>query len=238
MKGFVIGMLVVFMLVASFVVAEESWDKQHPLLDMTVLVGNKDAPGMGTGFIVTSDGYIATAAHVVNLYGTTLVVFPEPPFFETARIVYVDKLNDWAIIKVDRKDLSPIVLGSIDDVELTDPLIYCGHPNGIGWLMSRGILSGVKFDENGRRYIFSDLSVYPGASGSGIFTADYKLIGIIQMGLPGLGIIGIATDDVVGIATAAIMSDRRLEAQRKWLEALAEKSKIEWKELEKKLEEE
>lgn len=238
MKRFLIGMLMVFMLVASFVVAEATWDKQHPLLDVTVLVGNKDHPGMGTGFIVTSDGYIATAAHVVNLYGTTLVVFPESPFYETARIVYVDKLNDWAIIKVDRKDLSPIVLGSIDEVELTDPLIYCGHPNGIGWLMSRGILSGIKFDGNGRRYIFSDLSTYPGASGSGIFTADYKLVGIIQMGLPGLGIIGIATDDVVGLATAAILSDRRLEAQRKWLEALAEKSKIEWEELEKKLDEE
>jgi len=237
MKRFLIGMLVVFMLVASFAVAEETWDKQHPLLDVTVLVGNKDHPGMGTGFIVTSDGYIATAAHVVNLYGTTLVVFPDPPFFETARIVYVDKLNDWAIIKVDRNNLTSIILGSIDDVKLTDPLLYCGHPDGIGWLMSRGILSGIKFDGNGRRYIFSDLSTYPGSSGSGIFTADFKLVGIIQMGLPGLGIIGIATDDVAGIATAAILSDRRLEAQRKWLEELAEQSKIEWKDLEKELEE-
>jgi len=216
--------IIFFLVILSFsLTAQEDWAKGHPLIDATVLVASLGTNSMGTGFFVTPTGYIITAAHVhvVSDYGTTAVMFPDPPYFQTARIVYKNELNDWAILKVPQRTTStpvwneetgcftyppaayPFLLpGSLDDLELGAELLYCGHPAGISWLLSKGILSGVKYDQNGRQYIFSDIAGYMGASGSAIVDSNFHVIGILQQGLPGLGAIGVAIDDIKAIAEA------------------------------------
>jgi len=196
---------------------------------------------------VTPTGYIITAAHVVSDYGTTAVMFPDPPYFQTARIVYKNELNDWAILKVPQRTTStpvwneetgcftyppaayPFLLpGSLDDLELGAELLYCGHPAGISWLLSKGILSGVKYDQNGRQYIFSDIAGYMGASGSAIVDSNFHVIGILQQGLPGLGAIGVAIDDIKAIAEAVIREDIRLVPKQEWLEANSKRAQADW----------
>lgn len=246
MKKLVLVLLMCF-LVVSLAADEAPWQKEHPLIDATVLVGNLKARGMGTGFFIDETGYILTAAHVVSDHGTTVVVFPDPPFYQTARIVYTDRLNDWAILKVSQLRAStatwveetkcftyePIPFsflkpGSLEDIELGDDLMYCGHPAAIGWLISKGTLLAVKYDSNGRQYIFSNIAGYPGASGSALVDSNNLVVGLLQMGLPGLGGIGIATEDIMAIAKVVILEDLRLAPKQEWLAAQSARAKAEW----------
>jgi S1-C subfamily serine protease len=204
----------------------------HPWTKSVVLIGNVIAGGMGTGFIVTTDGYIVTANHVVDARAVgTVVVFPEPLIYRTARVVYSDPLHDIAVLKAEiaNFDIVPLMAGKLAGSRIGDTIYTLGHPMGIGWLLAKGIISAVKYDRDGFAYIFSDVATAPGSSGSPIFNEKGEVIGLVQQGELGLGCIGIAADRLVVLVTAAIQADRDLEQNRYELEKLQERARREWK---------
>ncbi len=232
MKRF-LGVLAVLALLIGFTVQLSAFDvADHPWTKSIVLIGNLQAPGMGSGFIVTEDGYIVTAAHVVEAAGS-VVVFPSPLLYRTARLVYSDPLHDVALLKVEiaNFEITPLPIGKLKESQIGDPIFTLGHPYGIGWLMARGILSGVKYDAGGYAYIFSDVASAPGSSGSPLLNARGQVIGLLQAGYAGVGCIGIGAERLVAVITAVIVADRELESTRYELEKLQERARHEWKRL-------
>jgi S1-C subfamily serine protease len=222
--------VILFCLIVTNIAALEVVD--HPLTKSIVLIGDIIAGGMGTGFIVTDDGYIVTANHVVDAKSTgTIVVFPDPLMYRTCRVVYSDPLHDIAVLKAEiaNFEIVPVKVGKLSDSKIGDEVLVLGHPQGIGWLLARGIISSVKYDRDGFAYIFSDVATAPGSSGSPIFNMNYEVIGIVQEGVTGLGCIGIAAERLVVLVTAAIEADHALMKNRIELEQLQEKARREWK---------
>lgn len=230
MKRFLIAFLVLAMLAVVNVFAFDVAD--HPWTKSIVLIGNLQYRGMGTGFIVTEDGYVVTAGHVVESVGT-VVVFPEPLLYRKGRLVYSDPIHDVALIKVEiaNFEIVPLPIGKLKDSKIGDPVLVLGHPYGIGWLFARGILSGVKYDSGGYAYLFSDVASAPGSSGSPMLNFRGEVIGLLQAGYEGVGCIGIGADRLVTVLTAVIAADRELEKTRYELDRLQERARREWKRL-------
>jgi len=208
--------------------------ENHPLADVTVLVGDMAAGGMGSGVVLTSDGYIATAAHVVHS-NKLVVVVPygdHQTFYRWARVVYLDTLQDIAILKVQIDvPLVPVKIGSYKELTIGATILHMGHPMGIGWLLSIGHVASVKYDQTGRGYIFADIAGGPGSSGGGLYNENNELVGIAQQGIMGLGLIGITIDHLILPITAVILADRELAPIREEMEQLSADAKREWEQL-------
>jgi hypothetical protein len=140
-------------------------------------------------------------------------------------------LHDIAILKVEiaNWEIFPLSVGKLTENQIGDTVWTLGHPMGIGWLLAKGILSGVKYDSDGYAYLFSDVATAPGSSGSPILNIKGQIIGMVQQGMPGIGCIGIAADRFIVMITAAIQADRDLEKTRYELEKLQERARREWR---------
>ena len=150
--------------------------------------------GIGTGFVVSKDGYILTNAHVVSENGQTAqdvtVVFKGSGSQTTkvaGTIAGVDESTDVAVIKVDPSQapaLKPVPLGDSSKVQVGEPVVAIGNPLGLDFSVSSGIVSAVDREmqsPNGstiRNGIQTDASINPGNSGGPLFDADGNVIGI------------------------------------------------------------
>ncbi len=141
--------------------------------------------GIGSGVIITSDGYIATNAHVVD--GATQVkVTLHDRRILTAKVIGVDKLTDLAVIKVDVKDLPAIAWGDSTKLKPGQTVLAFGSPFGLSGTITRGIVSALDrpnpFADQDRRkpggYIQTDAAINPGNSGGALVNARGELVGI------------------------------------------------------------
>ena len=226
--------VLLLVLVALSVFSEEIWEKQHPLVQSTVLVAYMFG-GMGTGVIVTPDGYLITAGHVIEGGWGEPLVFEPDGYPHSARIVYYSVDKDWAILKIDLPDgaepLCPVKIGDINTMAVGDPLLTLGHPMGVFWVLSRGIVSGVKFDSNGYQYVFTDAAGAPGSSGSGMYNENLELVAIVQQGISGVGHFGVAGNGLITTITAIILQDRAQQPVRDYLKSQSQRAKDAWEKL-------
>ena len=140
--------------------------------------------GLGSGVIISPDGYIATNNHVVD-GADQLTVTLEDGRELTARVVGRDPLTDIAVVKVDAKDLPAVTFADTSKIEVGDRVLAIGNPFGIGETVTSGIVSGtgrrvgilsdVKGYEN---FIQTDAAINPGNSGGALVDIDGRLIGI------------------------------------------------------------
>ena len=145
---------------------------------------------LGSGVIVTPDGYILTANHVVENADEIKVGFSTNKTEYAAKIVGTDPATDIAVLKIDAKDLPALTLGDSSQVEVGDVVLAVGNPFGIGQTVTRGIVSALGRalpdlnDENPERllhfqdYIQTDASINKGNSGGALVDAEGRLIGI------------------------------------------------------------
>ena len=140
--------------------------------------------GQGSGFIISSDGYILTNRHVVAEADTVTVKFDEALNIEPkeAKVVGVDEESDVAVIKVDAKDLPTVKLGDSDKLEVGEWVIAIGNPFGLSHTVTAGIVSakgrsglGLANYEN---FIQTDAAINLGNSGGPLLNLDGKVIGI------------------------------------------------------------
>jgi len=150
--------------------------------------------GIGTGFVVSKEGYILTNAHVVSENGQTAqdvtVVFKGSGSQTTkvpATIAGVDLSTDVAVIKVDPSQaptLQPVPLGDSSKVQVGEPVVAIGNPLGLDFSVSSGIVSAVDREmqsPNGstiKNGIQTDASINPGNSGGPMFDSKGDVIGI------------------------------------------------------------
>jgi len=138
----------------------------------------------GSGFIVTSDGYILTNNHVVGKATEVEVKLSDGRKFKATK-VGVDPETDLAVIKIDATNLPTAVLGDSDKIQQGDWVLALGSPFGLEQTLTAGIISGVGRDVSGDTpfdsFIQTDASINPGNSGGPLVNMDGQVIGINSM---------------------------------------------------------
>ena len=137
---------------------------------------------LGSGVIVTADGYILTNNHVVDGADEIKVTQEKEKIEFTAKIVGRDPKTDIAVLKIDGKDLPFATLADSEKVEVGDVVLAIGNPFGIGQTVTMGIVSATRRGglriEDYEDFIQTDASINPGNSGGALMDAQGRLIGI------------------------------------------------------------
>ena len=136
--------------------------------------------GLGSGVIISSDGYILTNNHVVGGADEIKVTLNDKREF-TAKVIGKDQKTDLALIKISAKDLLPTApLGDSDKTEIGDWVVAIGNPFDVGMTVTAGIVSakGKILGGNYDDFIQTDASINPGNSGGPLFNTDGQVIGI------------------------------------------------------------
>ena len=172
----------------------------------------------GTGFIITSDGYIMTNYHVIepayeNNYKIT-VLFKDGTSYE-ASIAGFEEDSDVAVLKIDANDLSPVSIGNSDNIAVGDSVFAIGHPLGeLDFSMTSGRVSAldrsITADRNSApiNMFQFDAAINSGNSGGPVFNESGEVIGIAtakvgSSGVEGLGF-AIPINDAADIANELI----------------------------------
>ncbi len=137
--------------------------------------------GLGSGVIVTKDGYIMTNNHVVDGAKEVEVTLQDGREF-TAKVVGRDPKSDIAVVKVDATDLPTIQLADSEKIEVGDVVLAIGNPFGVGQTVTSGIVSaknrGNMGIEDYEDFIQTDAAINPGNSGGALVDINGRLIGI------------------------------------------------------------
>jgi serine protease Do len=141
----------------------------------------KTVTSLGSGFVISKDGYIITNNHVVNKADIIDIKFIDGKSLR-AKIVGVDTRTDLALLKVETKEDLPFVeFGNSDDARVGDWIIAIGNPFGLGGTVTVGIISARGrniSDGNSVGFIQTDAAINRGNSGGPMFDSSGKLIGI------------------------------------------------------------
>ncbi len=136
--------------------------------------------GVGSGFIVSSDGYILTNAHVVDHADEVTVRLTDRREYK-AKVVGVDKQSDVALIKIDGKNLPTVRIGDSRAAKVGEWVVAIGSPYGFENSVSAGIVSAKSRslpDAAYTPFIQTDVAVNPGNSGGPLFNLAGEVIGI------------------------------------------------------------
>jgi serine protease Do len=143
---------------------------------------NKIQRALGSGVIVSKDGYIITNNHVIENANEITVTLKGSQTEYNAKLVGKDADSDLAVIKIEAKNLKPIKLGYSNDLKLGDVIFAIGNPFGIGETVTQGIISALNKNNVGinryENFIQTDASINPGNSGGALVDSRGALIGI------------------------------------------------------------
>ena len=144
----------------------------------------RERQSMGSGFLVSADGYILTNHHVVDGADAVTVRLADRREFE-ARIVGSDKRSDIALLKVEARDLPVVSFGNTDELAVGEWVVAIGSPFGLDYSVTAGIVSarGRSLPSDGETgnyvpFIQTDVAINPGNSGGPLFNLDGEVVGI------------------------------------------------------------
>ncbi len=139
-----------------------------------------EAQAVGSGFIIGSDGFIITNAHVVDgADEVTVKLFDKREF--KAKVLGADKRTDIALLKIEAKDLPKVSIGDPDKLKVGEWVVAIGKPFGLDSTMTAGIVSAKGRDlpqENLVPFIQTDVAINPGNSGGPLFNMKGDVVGI------------------------------------------------------------
>jgi len=137
---------------------------------------------LGSGVIISKDGYIVTNNHVLSGADEITVTMNNSKKEYLAKVVGTDKGSDLAVIKINAKDLEAITLSHAKDIQLGDVVFAIGNPFGVGETVTQGIISALNKNHVGinqyENFIQTDASINPGNSGGALIDSRGALIGI------------------------------------------------------------
>jgi serine protease Do len=136
--------------------------------------------GLGSGFIINSDGLILTNAHVVDGAQEVTVKLTDRREFK-AKVLGVDKQSDIAVIRIAAKDLPTVQIGNPALMKVGEPVLAIGSPYGFDNTATAGIVSAKSRslpDDNYVPFIQTDVAVNPGNSGGPLFNLKGQVVGI------------------------------------------------------------
>jgi serine protease Do len=143
----------------------------------------RERAGMGSGFILTSDGYIVTNNHVVESARQVIVRLPDRKEFD-AEVVGADPRSDLAVLKIDANRLPTLELASGNDIKVGQWVLAIGSPFSLDFSVTAGIVSALgrslptETGDNYVPFIQTDVAINPGNSGGPLFNLDGEVIGV------------------------------------------------------------
>lgn len=136
--------------------------------------------GIGTGFIISPDGQIATNMHVIGEARPIGVQFADGSQHKVTAVHASDRNLDLAIIKIDGKDLPYLQLGDSDKLKQGQPVVALGNPAGLKYSVVNGVVSAVR-EMDGRNMIQLAIPLEGGNSGGPLLDMDGRVHGILTM---------------------------------------------------------
>lgn len=142
--------------------------------------------GLGSGVIISEDGYIVTNNHVIADADKVEVLMNDNSTYE-AKIIGTDEASDLALIKIDARNLSPITFGDSESVKIGEWVLAVGNPFGFNSTVTAGIISAKarSLGQNSKQgglniesFIQTDAALNPGNSGGALVNLRGELIGI------------------------------------------------------------
>ncbi len=140
----------------------------------------QETRSLGSGFIISKDGYILTNHHVVDGADKVEVRLSDRRYFE-AKVIGSDKASDVALIKIDADNLPTVKIGKSKDLKVGEWVLAIGSPFGFDHSATAGIVSAkgrALPSENYVPFIQTDVAINPGNSGGPLFNLDGELVGI------------------------------------------------------------
>lgn len=140
----------------------------------------RDTTSLGSGFIISADGYVLTNHHVVKDADEIVVKFSDRREL-LAKLIGSDARTDVALLKVDAKDLPAVTIGDPNKLQVGEWVLAIGSPFGFEQSVTAGIVSAKGRSLPGGNYvpfIQTDVAINPGNSGGPLFNMDGKVVGI------------------------------------------------------------
>ena len=159
----------------------------------------------GSGFILTEDGYILTNQHVISSANSITVAMYDGTTYP-AELVGYDVNNDIAVLKIDAKGLTPVVLGDSDKLEVGDEVIAIGNPLGeLTFSLTKGNVSALNravalSGKATMNLIQTDAAINSGNSGGALFNMYGEVVGITNAKYSSSGFSSEASIDNIGFA--------------------------------------
>ena len=142
-----------------------------------------DQQSVGSGFIISSDGYLITNAHVVDGADEVTIKLTDKREYK-AKVIGADKRTDVALLKIEGKDFPKVTIGDPEKLKVGEWVVAIGKPFGLESTMTAGIVSAKGRDlpqENLVPFIQTDAAVNPGNSGGPLFNLKGEVVGINSM---------------------------------------------------------
>jgi serine protease Do len=185
----------------------------------------QEVPVLGSGFIVTPDGYVVTNEHVAGESTLVRVVLFDKEEVD-AEVVGADKFTDIAVLKLqtDRKNLPTVELATSADLEAGQTVLALGSPHGLSRSVSKGIVSVTDryLEDSGtmvspyNTWIQTDAAINPGNSGGPLVNLDGRVVGVNARRLGGADNVGFAIPiDIAREVWTAIIE--KGEVERSWI---------------------
>lgn len=143
----------------------------------------RERAGMGSGFVVSEDGYVVTNNHVVDNAKKVVVRLSDRREFD-AEVIGADARSDLAVLKIDARDLTALSLADDTEVKVGQWVLAIGSPFGLDFSVTAGIVSALGRSlpmESGDNYvpfIQTDVAINPGNSGGPLFNLEGEVIGV------------------------------------------------------------
>jgi serine protease Do len=141
---------------------------------------DQETRSLGSGFIISPDGYIMTNAHVVEAGDDITVRLTDKREF-TAKVIGADKRSDVAIIKIDAANLPKVTIGDANKLKVGEWVLAIGSPFGFDNTVTAGIVSAKGRSlpqENFTPFIQTDVAINPGNSGGPLFNLRGEVVGM------------------------------------------------------------
>ena len=141
---------------------------------------HRDSQSLGSGFIISEDGYILTNHHVIAGADEVIVRMTNRKEF-VARVIGSDEASDVAVLKVEADDLPTLKIGDSDDLKVGEWVLAIGSPFGFDATVTAGIVSAKGRSlpsDNYVPFIQTDVAINPGNSGGPLFNTDGEVVGI------------------------------------------------------------
>ena len=142
--------------------------------------GEEERASLGSGFIISDDGYILTNNHVVKDADEIVVRLNDRRELD-AKLIGADESSDLALLKVEAEDLPTVELGDSDKLDVGEWVVAIGSPFGFDYSVTAGIVSAKGRslpNENYVPFIQTDVAINPGNSGGPLFNLDGEVVGI------------------------------------------------------------
>ncbi|MET0047434.1 MAG: DegQ family serine endoprotease [Sedimenticola sp.] len=139
-----------------------------------------DTQSLGSGFIISEDGYLLTNNHVVEEADEVLVRLSDHREF-TAKVIGKDKRSDVALLKIEADDLPTVNIGNGSDLKVGEWVLAIGSPFGFDHSVTAGIVSAKGRNlpsENYVTFIQTDVAINPGNSGGPLFNLKGEVVGV------------------------------------------------------------